>query len=80
MSRMSTYSIDGPVCPYCRYQRHPEGADGDYDEGTTEMTCGACDRDFAVYIHVSHSWTTRPIPQSDIETEAEQQVGMEPNT
>lgn len=51
------YSTEGPICPYCEHQHQ---ADDPYyfDEGTENMLCEHCDRDFPVRVFTQTSWTT----------------------
>ena len=54
----------GPVCPYCGSVNDASDSDGIlWDESTDEYTCDVCDRDFAVMVFVTHSWSTSPIKQ-----------------
>jgi len=48
---------EGPACPYCGEVNKVGDSDGQlYDEGTTEYSCGFCDRTFGLDIQMSYSW------------------------
>lgn len=53
------YSSDGPICPHCEHEHTPDEAFY-YDEGTTGMECGLCDKPFDLIVYNSTTWTTRP--------------------
>lgn len=53
------YSTEGPICPYCGH-KHRADEPFYFDEEMAAMDCEACDRDFAVQVYTSTSWTTEP--------------------
>lgn len=58
------YSTYGPICPYCEHQ-HRADDPVYFDERTTEMQCDHCEKEFAVRIYTSTSWTTRTATAKD---------------
>lgn len=60
---LSTYSNDGPECPYCGRQFVPDESYY-YDEAAfTQMECDECRKTFKVEVHHSVSWRCDPIPE-----------------
>ena len=54
-----------PVCPYCGrvYGDAWEINFGGDMEGSTEITCGACEKDFSVDRHVEVTYSTTPLSE-----------------
>jgi hypothetical protein len=57
---MSTFSTDGPKCPYCGWQDRPDDSFY-YNESGFVMQCEEldCGKKFKVQPYCSWSWTTR---------------------
>lgn len=59
--RKSTYSYDGPVCPYCGRAFVPDDPIY-YDERLmTEIDCDECGKKFGVEVYNSVSWHCRAL-------------------
>lgn len=43
---------DKPTCPYCGHTRDPGDVDIPQLEGTAELECGKCEKEFKVTQHV----------------------------
>ncbi|MBC7168765.1 hypothetical protein [Phenylobacterium sp.] len=58
-----TYETDGPRCPYCGFLHTPDEPFY-YDEDTTTLECGKCDREFAMRVYTSTSWSCEPLQEA----------------
>lgn len=60
-----TWGDHAAICPYCKYLNDPCDSEGElYDESTTTWECGECEREFAVSVYKSFTWTCRPMPEA----------------
>jgi len=59
-----TYENDGPRCPYCGFLHTPDDPVY-YDESTTTLECGGCDREFAMQVYTSTSWARQALKEAD---------------
>lgn len=57
----STYSTEGPICPYCARQYTAD--EGHYydEQNYTEQECDGCEKTFSVRVYTSTSWTCEAI-------------------
>lgn len=51
----TTYSHDGPVCPYCGHQHRNDDSQF-YNENLSELECGSCGKVSLMRVCVSWSW------------------------
>lgn len=62
MSDEYTYSVDGPICPYCGHKHRPsEEPEHYYSESSDTSECGECGKEFRMSVFPSHSWTCEPL-------------------
>lgn len=54
------YSTSGPVCPYCGHEETPDEGFY-YDEATTTLECGDCEKTYNVQVYHETSWRSRRI-------------------
>jgi hypothetical protein len=76
----STFSISGPICPYCAYQMNPGGEPHLYDEDTAELQCWSCDKPFRVEVYTQTSWTCSAIDGADQSNQRTALAGTIPDT
>ena len=56
MSKLHTYSTDGPICPHCERRFTPDDSSY-YDQyQMTEIECDQCGKTFKVEVEHSVSW------------------------
>lgn len=66
---MSTYSTNGPKCPYCGFDFTPDEPHY-YDESNyTEDICGNldCGKKFKVSVYTQTSWTCHPVETAEVD-------------
>jgi hypothetical protein len=56
MSKLRTYSTDGPICPYCGRQFTPDDPSYYDQHQMTELECNNCRGTFSVEVAHSVSW------------------------
>lgn len=60
---------DGMVCPYCDYEF--EEREREYEEGTTDVTCPCCGKEFEIEVSCLWTWTSRKRGADFVEVEEE---------